>query len=97
MELRVLLGYGAISLLALCWVGAFLSWCFAACYMIKTTRRFLPERRWGQYLPFVLFMPSFFTSEGNVYRAKLLRALGLFCLFVGAQWAIVLSGQLASS
>jgi hypothetical protein len=96
MEPHVLLGYGAISLVALCWVGAFISWFFAAYYMIKTMRRFLPERRWGQYLPFALFMPSFFTSEGNVYREKLLRALGLFCLFFGVLWAIVLSGKLAS-
>ncbi|MFG6459266.1 hypothetical protein [Roseateles sp. BYS96W] len=96
MEPHVLLGYVAISLLALFWVGTFLSWCFAAYYMIKTIRRLHPERRWGQYLPFSLFMPSFFTSEGNVYRAKLLRALGLFCFFVGVQWVIVLSGQFAS-
>lgn len=93
----MLLGYGAITLFVLCWVGGVISWCFGAYYMIKTMRRFRPERRWGQYLPFSLFMPSFFTGEGNVYRAKLLRALGLFCLFVGVGWAIALGIQRGSA
>ncbi|WP_457322712.1 hypothetical protein [Roseateles sp. P5_E11] len=96
MEPRMLLGYGAIALFALCWVGGVISWCFAAYYMVKTMGGFRPERRWGQYVPFSLFMPSFFTSEGNVYRAKLLRALGLFCLFVGIGMAIGLSVHHAS-
>jgi hypothetical protein len=96
MESNSLLGYGAITLFALCWAGALVSWCFGAYYMIKTLRRFRPERRWGQYLPFALFMPLFFTSEGNAYREKLLRALGLFCLFFGGGMAIVLSTELAS-
>lgn len=76
--------------------GGVISWCFAAYYMIKTMGGFRPERRWGQYDPFSLLMPSFFTSEGNVYRAKLLRALGLFCLFVGIGMVIGLSLQRAS-
>lgn len=90
----MLLSYGATALFALCWVGGVISWCFAAYYMIKTMSSFRPERRWGQYLLFSLLMPSFFTSEGNVYREKLLRALGLFCLFVGICMAVGLSAPL---
>jgi hypothetical protein len=92
----MLLGYGAIALFSLCWIGGVVSWCFAAYYMIKTMGGYRPERRWGKYLPFSLFMPSFFTSEGNIYRARLLRALGLFCLLVGMGMAIGSSTQFAS-
>lgn len=97
MEPRMLIGYFAIALFVLCWAsGGVISWCFAAYYMFKTMGGFRPKRRWGQYLPFSLLMPSFFTSEGNAYRIKLLRAGGFFLLFVGVGAVIGFGAQLAS-
>jgi len=92
----MLVGYVAIAIFVLCWVGGVVSWCFAVYYMVKTIRRFRPERRWGQYLPFSLLMPSFFTDEGNSYRVKLLRAGGFFLLFVGVGAAIGFGAQFVS-
>lgn len=84
MEVR----YVVIAAWILCWLGGAVSWAFAAYYMVKTMYRFHPERRWGRYMPLSIFMPYFFTDEGNSYRVKLLRATGLFMLFLGATAAI---------
>lgn len=77
-------GYLLIGAFILLFVGAAVSWGFAAYYMVKTLRRFHPERKWGQFLPVCLFMPWFFTDEGNFYRVKLLKAAGIFMLIVGS-------------
>jgi len=91
-------GYLVIALFVSCWVGCVISWGFAAYYMVKTITRFHPERQWGRYIPVSLFMPWFFTSEGNFYRAKLLRAVGLFLLFFAVGAAIGLgAGGVAES
>ena len=84
----MLIGYFAIALFVLCLVGGAISGCLATYYMVKTMGGFRPERLWGQCLPFSLFMPSFFTSDGNSYRIRLLRAGGFFLLFVGVGAAI---------
>jgi hypothetical protein len=72
-----------IAVFVAAFVAAVVSWGFAAFYMVKTLKHFHPERRWGQFLPVSLFMPWFFTDEGNRYRVKLLKAGGLFTLLVG--------------
>jgi hypothetical protein len=79
-DIAAFLLIGAFVLLC---VGAVVSWGFAAFYMVKTLNRFHPERKWGQFLPVCLFLPWFFTDEGNVYRVKLLKAGGVFVLLVG--------------
>lgn len=71
-----------------CWAGGVISWFFAFYYMVKTTRRFNPERRWAKYLPLSLFMPQCFTDEGNFYRVRLLRAFVAFFAFAGGALAI---------
>jgi hypothetical protein len=76
-----LVGYLALVPFILCVVGAAISWFFAAYYMIKTLNRFHPQRQWGKFLAFSLFLSWFFTEEGNLYRVKLLKAVGLFLLF----------------
>ncbi len=78
-----LAGYLILAPFVLCVLGAGVSWGFMAYYMFRTMTGFHPERDWGRYLPFSLFVPWFFTAEGNVFRAKLLRSGGLFLLFLG--------------
>lgn len=82
------IGYLILAPFVLCLVGGFISWGFAAYYMFKTMVRFRPDRQWGRYVPYSIFLPSFFTEEGNVYRLKLLRASGLFILFIALAGAI---------
>ena len=97
MTLPDLAGYAFIAAFIALWIGAAVSWGFAAFYMIKTLSRFHPERTWGKYVPISLFMPWFFTEEGNTYRARLLRAAGLFILCVGIALAFgLLTGTLTA-
>jgi hypothetical protein len=65
-------------------IAAAVSCGFSAFYMFKTLNRFHPERKWGQFLPVSLFIPWFFTDEGNIYRVKLLKAGGIFLLIAGS-------------
>ena len=75
--------YALIGGFILLWVAAAISWGYAAVYMVKTMNRYHPERTWGKFVPVSLFMPWFFTQEGNEYRVKLLKAAGLFLVLVG--------------
>jgi hypothetical protein len=77
-----LVAYLLIGAFIVLFIAAAVSWGFAAFYMIKTMTRYHPERTWGKYVPVSLFMPWFFTAEGNVYRIKLLKAGGLFTFLV---------------
>ena|SRR5215472_935271 len=63
-------------------IAVFVTWVFAFVYMRKTISNYHPERRWGQFLPISVFMPWFFTEQGNKYRRKLLTATVLFILLV---------------
>jgi hypothetical protein len=62
---------------------AVVAWGFSAFYMIKTLNRFHPDRTWGKYVGYSLFVPWFFTEEGNRYRVKLLKSAGFFVALVG--------------
>jgi CDP-diglyceride synthetase len=64
------------------WVAGVVTWGFGAVYMYKTLKNIHPQRTWGKFLPFSLFMPWFFTEEGNKYRYKLLRTSVIFILLV---------------
>ncbi len=77
----------------ICWVGGVVTWFFSAYYMFKTMTRFHPDRKWGRYIPFSIFSAAFFTDEGNVFRAKLLKSAGLFFLFGGLGMAIGFVGK----
>jgi hypothetical protein len=87
MTLAQLAGYALIAAFMVLWAAAAVSWGFAAVYMFKTMTRFHPDRAWGRFVPISLFMPWFFTEEGNKYRVKLLRAAGLFLALVGLAMA----------
>jgi hypothetical protein len=71
-------------LFAACCISAFIAWLFAAYHLIKTTRNFKPEKEWGIFIPFSLFIPNFFTEIGNSHREKCLRATGYFILLIAA-------------
>lgn len=92
-----LIGYLILTLFALCWVGAAITWIFTAYYMIKILNRYHPQRQWGKFLAFSLFSPWFFTEEGNLYRLKLLKAGGLFLLFLALGTGIGLGGNALNS
>jgi hypothetical protein len=64
------------------WVAGAVTWVFAAVYMLKTMANYHPQREWGKFLPISLFMPWFFTEEGNKYRVKLLKSSSLFIFLV---------------
>lgn len=85
---RELVGYGLIGGFVLLWVVGVVAWGFAAYYMIKTLNRFHPERTWGKFIPVSLFMPWFFTDDGNKYRVKLLWASAAFLACVAGGFAI---------
>jgi hypothetical protein len=46
----------------------------------KLRNGWVPGRKWGQLLPISLFMPWFFTPEGNIARLAVLRHMGYFIL-----------------
>src|SRR5688572_10402207 len=77
-----------------CIVIGVVAWGYAAFYMIKTLSSFHPERRWGQFIPVSLFVPWFFTEEGNRYRVKLLKASALFLAMVAGGFAAGLGAEL---
>jgi len=64
------------------WVAGVVTWGFAAVYMLKTMVNYHPQREWGKFLPISLFMPWFFTEEGNKYRVKLLKSSSLFIFLI---------------
>jgi hypothetical protein len=82
--------YLLLAPIILSWVGAVVSWGFTAYYMFKIATRFHPDRQWGKFVPISIFLPWFFTDEGNIYRAKLLKAGALFLLFLALGIAIAL-------
>ena len=75
-------GLLVIAILVVGWIGAMVSWVFSAYYMVKTMMRFHPDRQWGKFVPISIFLPWFFTEEGNYYRAKLVKFGALFLLLV---------------
>jgi len=83
MTSEQLAGYALIAGFVALWFVALVAWIFAAFYMIKVLNRFHPERTWGKFIPISLFVPWFFTEEGNKYRVKLLQAAGIFILSIG--------------
>lgn len=88
-----LTGYLILAPFVLCLVAAAVTWFFAAYYMIKTMSHFHPQRQWGKFVAFSLFTPWFFTEEGNFYRVRLLKAGGLFFLFLALAAGIALGGK----
>lgn len=75
-------GFGVIGIIifVVCCIGAAINWGYSAYYMLKTLRNYHPERQWGRYMAFSLFMPWFFTEEGNKHRQLLLKHMGYFLL-----------------
>ncbi|MGZ5075293.1 MAG: hypothetical protein ACXV9R_01615 [Methylobacter sp.] len=64
------------------WIAGVIAWGYAAVYMFKTMVNYHPGREWGKFLPISLFMPWFFTAEGNKYRVNLLKSSGVFIVLV---------------
>lgn len=62
--------------------------------MLGLLNNFKPNMYWGRFLPFCIFMPSFFTEQGNIHRAALLKYAGLFIAFVGVPFVAVGSWEL---
>ena len=63
-------------------IGFYL-WFQAARHMIGLLSHFKPNMWWGQYIPICIFIPHFFTEEGNRHRLKMLKYAGLFIVFCG--------------
>ena len=96
MTLNAGIVIGLAVLFVACWVIGAVAWGYAAVYMFKLLSRFHPDRRWGQFIPVSLFMPWFFTEEGNRYRVKLLKAAALFIAMVASGFAIGLVAELTT-
>lgn len=88
-----IIGYLILAPFALCLVAAAITWFFAAYYMIQTLKNFHPQRQWGKFVLFSLFTQWFFTEEGNFYRVRLLKAGGLFFLFLALAAGFALGGK----
>ncbi|ULQ46352.1 hypothetical protein JN531_014785 [Flagellatimonas centrodinii] len=71
-----------IVLFVAIWIAGVITGGFSAVYMFKTMANYHPKREWGKILPISLFIPWFFTDEGNKYRVKLLKSSGLFIVLV---------------
>jgi len=63
-------------------------WFNAAKNMWGLLHNYKPNRDWGRYIPFSIFLPSFFTDQGNVHRKAMLKYSGLFIVFVGTPFLI---------
>lgn len=94
MTLNVAIAIALVVLFVVCWVIGVVAWGYAAVYMFKTMTRFHAGRKWGQFIPVSLFMPWFFTDEGNRYRVKLLKASALFIAMVASGFALGLLAEL---
>jgi len=70
-----------VLFVAIC-VAGFVTWGLAVAYMLKMIANYHPKRVWGKLLPISFFIPWFFTEEGNKYRIKFLKAVGLFVFLV---------------
>jgi hypothetical protein len=89
--------FWSLSFASFC-VGGLVAWCYAFGAFWKLKNQFAPGRRWGQFLPVSLFLPWFFTPEGNAIRVKLLRYCGLFILlWLGAAASAYLRGDFVLS
>jgi hypothetical protein len=82
-----------VILFLACCMSAFVVWIFAAYHLFKTTNNFKPEKEWGRFIPFSLFMPTLFTETGNVHRAKFLRATGYFVLLIATGFGLGLINE----
>jgi hypothetical protein len=72
------------------WIAAFITWCYGAYFSFKIRKKFNPEKKWGKYLPYSIFMSRYFTEEGNIYRIKILRSMAIFLVLWGCGFAIAL-------
>lgn len=72
----------AVILFVTIWIAGLFTWGFLVFYMFKTVTSFHPQRTWGKFLGFSVFMPWFFTEKGNWYRRRMLRAIGLFVILI---------------
>ena len=87
-----LLGYALALTPVVLFITGVISWGFGGFYMFKTMNRFHPDRSWGKYVAISLFIPWFFTDEGNKYRVRLLWALTIFFVSVAGCFGIVFCG-----
>ena len=77
-----------VILFAVICLAGLITGVYGAIYMHKTMINYRPNRSWGQYLPISIFMPYFFTEEGNKYRIKLLKNVGLFILLASCGFGV---------
>lgn len=85
--------YDAIAIILLVlftvlWITGTVVMGFVMYYLFKTTGGFRADRKWGRFFPYALFLPWFFTDEGNTYRVKFFRAMGLFLALIAAAFAV---------
>jgi hypothetical protein len=69
-------------------VGLYL-WAKAARHMFGLLTNFKPNMTWGRFIPICIFIPNFFTEQGNIHRVALLKYAGLFIIFCGTPFIII--------
>jgi len=89
MNTNTFLGIGTSTLFVLICVLGIITWGYGLHYLIMMERNFDQKRKWGSFLPWVFFLPNFFTDMGNFYRLKFLYTLRLFLLLLFLGCAVV--------
>jgi len=64
-------------------------WVNAARHMIGLLNNFKPNMTWGRFIPICIFMPGFFTEQGNIHREAMLKYAGLFIAFCTLPFIII--------
>ncbi len=65
--------------------------------MLGTLNGYKKNMRWGRYLPFSIFIPAFFTEDGNKHREQMLKYLGLFLAYCITPFLVIGLWQLFSN
>ena len=74
-----------LGLFAAACIAGFVAGGYGMYYMAKTLGGYHPSRKWGMLVPISIFIPWFFTDDGNTDRVRMLRSVGAFLLC----WMIV--------
>lgn len=68
-------------------VGLYL-WVMAVRHMFGLLKGYKPNVAWGRFIGISIFIPGFFTEEGNKHRGQLLKYAGLFVIYCGTPFLV---------
>ncbi len=85
-----------IAMFVITWVLCLITFVYGTIYLYRMTKCYRPEKRWGRFIPFSIFYPSFFNDTGNYYRVKFIRNSVLFVILMAVMFGTGMINEMLS-